>query len=71
MTRVSCASGCFAACWLRNVSIELTDWKVRSQPMPAGTSPGTDAPRAPNSFAFAIKIENRRRAPLFKVFKDI
>lgn len=71
MTRVSCASGRFAACWLRNVSIELTDWKVRRRPMPAGKSPETDSPRAPNSFAFAIKIENRCRAPLFKVFKDI
>lgn len=38
MTRVSCASGCFRACWLQNVSIEWPDFEVRSHHMPAAKS---------------------------------
>lgn len=71
MTRVSCASGCFRACWLQNVSIEWPDFEVRSHHMPAAMQTRLICMRLKLKGGVAFKSPKKKRFPCARNLKVI
>lgn len=70
MTRVSCASGCFRACWLQNVSIEWPDFEVRSHHMPAAMQTRLICMRLKLKGGVAFKSPKKKGSHALEILKS-